>query len=315
MAPANRRVGLALSIALALLAGAAPAHATFPGHNGAIAFISNGSSGDQQPIVDTRGLYAAGPGAKRADEPAVLLECQLTDSVPSGGDCTGTTYDAPSYSPDGRRLVVDTGERLAVIDADGSDLTLLPATTADDGNPAFAPDGRRIVFSGANERGTTDVYVRRLDGGGARVIVYDAADPVWSSRNEIAYVRDGNVYRADPNGRHRRFVTSGVSPDWSPNGRRLVLIRPSPNLTFAGSTGRIYIVNAGGGALRRVGSNAYLSNPAWSPDGRWLAFDGFDLPVRKRRLTGRPITREIAPTQIGDGGGFVASYDPAWQPR
>jgi Tol biopolymer transport system component len=163
-----------------------------------------------------------------------------------------------------------------------------------DGSPAFAPDGRRIVFTGANDRGTTDAYVMRLDGAGARVIVYDASHPTWSSRNEIAYVREGNIHRADPNGRHRRFVTSGVAPDWSPNGRRLVLIRPSPRLTFAGSTGRIYVVNAGGGGLRRVGSSAYLSNPTWSPNGRWLAFDGFDLPVRKRRLTGRPITREIA---------------------
>jgi hypothetical protein len=52
----------------------------------------------------------------------------------------------------------------------------------------------------------------------------------------------------------------------------------------------------------------------WSPDGRWLAFDGFDLGVHRRRLSGGPM-REVAPTQIGDEGAYVSSYRATWQPR
>jgi Tol biopolymer transport system component len=311
MAPSRLRIGLALSVALATLAAAVPAYATFPGRNGAIAYIHTGSSGDQAPVLETRGLYAALP---RTQDPLKLLECQVTDGVPSG-DCIGTSFASPSYSPNGRRIVFDTGTQLAVIGADGSNLRLLPAVTADDGDPAFSPDGRRIAFTGTNERGTTDLYVMRLDGGAARVIVYDASAPAWSSRNRIAYVREGNVYSADPSGRKRRFVTSGVSPDWSPNGRRLVLVRPLPRLTFAIDLGRIVVVNANGRGLRRIGSSDDLSHPVWSPDGRWIAFEGFESGVHKRRLAGRPHLTEVAPSQIGSEGAFIASYSPAWQPR
>lgn len=312
MAFTRRRAALGLAVALAALAGAAPSEAAFPGRNGAIAYVYNGSSGDPAPILELRGLAARAPGA---DEQRLLIECRLTDGEPSGGDCTGTRYDAPSYSADGRRIAFDAGRQLALMDADGSNLTLLPATTADDGDPAFSPDGERIVFSGANERGGTDLYVRRLNGGQARAIVYDASQPAWSSRNQLAYVRDGNIYRADPSGRRRRFVTSGILPDWSPNGRRLVLIRPHPNLTFAGLTGRLYVVGANGRGLRRIGSRDDVSHPVWSPDGRFMAFDGFDLGVHTKRLGSRRAAREIAPTQVGDGGGFVVSHSPAWRPR
>jgi Tol biopolymer transport system component len=313
MTSTRRWAAAGLAIALAALAGAAPAQATFPGRNGALAYVSNGSSGDTGPILDVRAIAARAPGSARE---RLLVECRLTDGQPSSPDCTSATrYDAPSYSPDGRRIVLDTGARLAVMNADGSDLTLLPAATANDGSPAFAPDGERIAFTGVNERGGTDVYVRRLDGGPARAIVYDAADPAWSVRDELAYVREGNVYRADPNGRRRRFVTSGILPDWSPDGRRLVVVRPSPNLTFASITGRLHVVGASGRGLRRIAARDDLSHPVWSPDGRYVAFDGEELGVHVKRVGSRRAAREVAPTQSGDGGGYVVSYNPAWRPR
>jgi dipeptidyl aminopeptidase/acylaminoacyl peptidase len=312
MAP--QRLGLGLVALLASLAWAVPVQASFPGRNGAIAYVSNGSGGGPGPITDIRSIEVAARGGR--GEPRTLIKCTLTDGVPSGANCTEDTfYSSPSFSPDGRRIAFDTGDRLAVIDVDGSDFTLVPAATANDGDPAFSPDGRRIAFTGANDRGGTDVYIRRLGGGPARKLVLDASAPTWSARGRLAYVREGNVYSADPNGRKRRFITSGLSPDWSPDGRRLLVVRPDPRLTFAGSTGRIYIVEANGHVVRRVGTNNSLSNPVWSPDGRWLAFDGFDFGVHRRRLTVHARIKEIAPTQYGDEDAFVASFSATWQPR
>jgi hypothetical protein len=135
--------------------------------------------------------------------------------VPSGGNCTGTAYDTPSWSRDGNRIVLDTGERLAVMNADGSGLTLLPATTADDGNPAFAPRGERIVYAGTNERGTTDLYVRRLDGGEPELIVHDADEPAWSIGTVLAYARSATSTSHD-----RAGATVASSPQASrPTGR------------------------------------------------------------------------------------------------
>ena len=159
------------------LAVAPVAHASFPGRNGGIAFAQRIASGDSDPqFVERFRLVTAPPGSEVR---RVLLECVLTDGVPSGGDCSGTGYGSPSYSPDGRMLVFDAGQRIGVIDADGGGrVALFPAASADDGSPAFAPDSNRIVFSGSNDRGTTDIYVRRMNGGAPRLIVNDAGEPV-----------------------------------------------------------------------------------------------------------------------------------------
>jgi len=301
------RVWLGLAVATALLVAAAPAQATFPGRNGAIAYAHAGSSGGPGTIFDTNGLYAAAP---RASAPRTLIQCKLTDYVPQG--CAVTNFHSPSYSPDGRRLVFDAGTRLALVNADGSRFELLSAVTSDDGEPAFAPDGKRIVFAGKNDHGTTDVYVRRLDGGEARLIAPDAFEPAWSSRNRIAYVLGGKVYRSDPRGLHRRLVTAGTSPDWSPDGGRLVLVRPiRPGALF----GRLHVVGARGRGLRAIGARKDLSDPVWSPDGRWLAFAGFDVGVHKRRFLPHARLFEIAASQYGSEGAFTSAFDPAWQPR
>ncbi len=305
-----KRVALAF-VALAAVVPA-PAQATFGGTNGPIAFAQRSTSGDQvDPTVEqTRIVTRRATGTTDR----VLLECQLTGGVPSGGNCTGTSYTSPSYSRDGSRIVFDAGERIGVMAADGSGLTLLPAVTANDGDPVFAPDGTRIAFTGTNDRGTTDLYVRRLDGA-AQLIINDAGEPSWSSRDVIAYVRSGNVYVARPGGLHRRFVTSGVSPDWSPDGRRLILVRPLATLTFDSPIGRMFeVVARDGSGLRRIGPAADASNPKWSPQANWIAYEVFESGVFAKKLDSSAAAREVAPTQTSGESGSVRSFDPAWRP-
>jgi Tol biopolymer transport system component len=309
-----RRLAVLGGITCVALAGAAPAQATFPGANGRIAFAAFGSSGEEEPPVEIDGLSAAFPGEQVERE---LIRCELTGGVPSGGDCTARSFDDPSWAPEGRRIVFDAGERIGLMDADGGRLRLLPAVTPNDGEPAFAPDGRRIVFTGTNDYGTTDLYVRRVGRGAARMIVHDAEEPAWSSRNTLAYVRRGNIYVARPGGRHRRWVTSGVSPDWSPDGRRLLMVRPSPRNVFDVPVGRVYVVRPSGQGLRRAGP-AFVSHPVWSPDGRSLAYEEDGIGIVAYRLPA-PSSSEysednvVVEDQIGDSGATAAS-DPAWRP-
>ena len=141
-----------------------------------------------------------------------------------------------SYSPDGRLIAFDAGGGSPSISTSGGQVTLLPAASDDDGNPAFvARRPEQIAFTATNDRGGTDILMRRVDGRGevAPRSSYDATEPAWSARGDLAYVRDGNIYLRPRGNPHRRFVTSGISPDWSPDGKRLVIVRPRPNLVFA----------------------------------------------------------------------------------
>jgi tricorn protease len=52
----------------------------------------------------------------------------------------------------------------------------------------------------------------------------------------------------------------------------------------------------------------------WSPDGRWIAYDG-DFGILAKRLGSRAPAREVAPTQFSGESGSIASLDPSWRPR
>jgi len=300
--------------ALAALALAAPAAANYPGRNGAIAYVQDSGSSDIEPQVTERhALMVQPPGDVDA---RTLLECVLTDGVQSRGDCSIVHFESPTYSPNGRLIAFDAGRRIAIVAASGGPVTLLSAISDDDGHPAFAPGGRQIAFTGTNDRGGTDILMRRVDGGGgATTLQYDASEPAWNARRDLAYVRDGNIYLRPWGHPHRRFVTSGISPDWSPDGKRLVLVRPRPTLVFAVPFGRIYTVRPNGRGLRFVGGSSYAGHPVWSPDGRWIAYGGLDLGVYVKRVGTRRPPREVAPTQFSGESGYIDSYHPAWRRR
>jgi hypothetical protein len=293
-----------LAAALLVIAVTAPpAHAAFPGRNGAISYAISSSSGDMPPQREVTGLHG-------------IIRCERTDGAPTGGDCTTSEFASPSYAPGGRRVVFDAGQRLGLVGYRISGLHLFPQVTSNDGDPAFSPDGRRIVFTGVNDHGGTDLFAYRLGSLFVRPIVQDAGEPAWSSQNEVAWVRDGNIYVSNWKGARRRWVTSGVSPDWSPGGGRLVFVRPSPNLTFEGRQGRMFTIGARGRGLKPVfpGVRDAL-DPVWSPNGRSLAYGRAEAGIFAKRLDGRGRAVEIAPSQRGSEGAFIAAFHPSWQPR
>ncbi len=184
----------------------------------------------------------------------------------------------PTFSPDGRTIAVGVGRslneteygaprrtNLALERANrrGGQGERLADLTEDDREPAWSPDGRRLVFVG-RVAGVTDLYTVRPDGTELRRLTADTSvegRPVWSTRGQIAFERDGGIWavRADGTG-SRRLATRGRTPDWSPGGSRLVFERDR----------RLYTVSRTGRRLRRlVGTGTY---PAWSPSGRRIAF-------------------------------------------
>ena len=95
------------------------------------------------------------------------------DAGPSTTPTRLTTTSAPEadpvWSPDSRRIAFASNRdgtwRIYLMDADGTDVTLLPSGTGDATEPAWSPDGGRIAFV-STRTGNPDVWVVNLDGSG-----------------------------------------------------------------------------------------------------------------------------------------------------
>lgn len=302
-----------------LLALAPTAYGAFPGRNGFIAYVntSNTSAGEEGegPNTFVRALTA---GRMFGRERFTLRSCTTVDQVPQDSACA-TSYDSPAYSPIGDFILVDAGDRLAIMDSDGSNFRLLPQQTTDDGAPAWAPDGRRFVFTGVAEGATRpDLYVYNLRRESSRrLTTTGGVAPAWSSQNRIVYVAGytaaigrrptGRLALINPDGSGRHALTrkNGLAPNWSPHGSKIAFIRK----------GKIYVIGADRKGLRRVGGRRFsfeAEDVTWSPDGQFLAYHDFESGIMIVDAQGRR-DYEFALGQYSPGASFD-SFAPDWQP-
>lgn len=177
-------------------------------------------------------------------------------------------------------------------DARFSTLTALPTREV---HPSVSPDGTQVLYS-SDQNGNYDVYLTTLDGQASRLTSSAANEirPVWSPDGHLfAFLRassDGfDVVIKPVHGGPERVVgritnlmygqpTENVlmiqgspGPAWSPGGGELAFTtgiegttaRPIEVLTL--NSGRIRV-------LTHPPSGSHDFYPAYSPDGRWLAF-------------------------------------------
>jgi Tol biopolymer transport system component len=253
-----------VSVAVMATVVLAPAaRATFPARNGLITFMANTGSGYQ--------IYTVRPNGH-----------DLRQVTHVDGEAL-----KPDLSPDGRRIAFAFNEcSVAIIDVDGSDLTVLPSQTPGgcEADPSFTPDGSRLVFERYDPATEDDaVWSMSLDGTDRqRITSAGAPDPNVSPDGKTvsflggpedatalftASLDGGNVFQVTP------FIGVAFKHDWAPDGRHLVitdnandLSRPANIATVRpDGTGLRYLTHYRSPELR-----AYVGS--YSPDGQWIVF-------------------------------------------
>jgi TolB protein len=317
----RRLFGLLLAGSI-LATAAASAQAAYPGSNGQVAFSADADSdlmpGPHQVFDDLGMAKPGGPITRLTFTNHKILE---TDAswAPSG------TLLAFTRSRAGRP------DQIFTINADGTGLNRVSRGTLGASDPTWSPDGKRIAFVRQN-----DIWVMDADGSHAHALTSTPAavetDPAWSPLGRrIAYADvtsypSTQVWTIDENGGHRVDITPpgtyDSSPDWAPDGSRLALARRTAADYQMGNGNGIATVRPDGTDPKWVWTPDYhvgSDEPAWSPDGHWLAsvaggfgvcfIDAISIAPDGSAGTSRV---EIA----GDiyGSGVYCHQDPTWQP-
>jgi len=257
---------------------------------------------------------------------------------------TGLENTYPAWSPDGSKIVFESTRDgpdpdIFIMNGAATGVVQLTRNDVPDGTPVFTPDGRFVIYA-SEQDGNPDVFRMKADGSeklnltrhpGAdghprvspdgRLIYFNSnrsSDPATFSRGTMDRDHNHEIYTMDLEGGNVRRVTD--LPDWdtypavSPDGTQLLWrrIAASGGKSASGRNSEVFWMNLATGEQRNLTNHqAYDGWPAWSPDGKRIAFasnranasfEAFDIYVAE--ADGRNPTR----ITFGDGAERLGSW-------
>jgi TolB protein len=222
-------------------------------------------------------LFAATFSASAQDKPLGTAS-QFTHSI----------NDSPTFSPDGRELVLITvvagKEQLFRMGIDRSNPVQLTHDDADHEDPAWSPDGHKVAYVSI-KGGQEQIFLMNADGSAAEPLTpsnQKTIHPNWApDSRSVVYCTDddlkppaknaSDIYSIDLESRKITKVISGGTntyPAWSPDGNKMAFRR-----MLGERNSEVFLVNKDGSGEKNLTDNpAFDGWPAWSPDGSKIAF-------------------------------------------
>ena len=242
---------------------------------------------------------------------------------------------SPRWSPDGTRLAYTAGGQIHLRWMDTGETATLTQLVESPGGIRWSPDGRHIAFNMLVPYPAPSLVAPPRPPEGA-----DWADPPimedrFKNRQDgVGYLDFGHnhIFVIPAEGGTPAQVTTGdfqhsSAAAWTPDSRSLVFSsNRDPDWVLDYRNSELYIAPVAGGAIRTLTDRAGPDHsPAVSPDGRQVAFVGYEDRTRTYQVSAlqvmnldgsgaRVITadldRSVAnPVWASDGGGLYFQYD------